>query len=808
MFGSSQAFQNSQDQTRLMDEGMTCAEAANALDAANAEGRRVGSAAEERQRTLDRAAQERRARAISGSGALAVEPGTKNLLIIDGTGVSTDFMSEHLLMLERERTPGFFEMPKPPEEKRANEAAWRGLRHERIGLECGERPDRLELCRRAIASGRFHAIILSDLSENHRAVPAVEHELGPTLQRFVHGGGAIAVTTCDAAMALPMLQRLFRVTWKMGGYYRTMWSPARENTAVVTRTFPGELATGSFSAKAHAVCHVPEHERLYGTTPDSRTQSNVPFMAGRDVGTRDDADSVTSAAAEDYDVVCARHTYGEGSIALFCDINMESATVQRVLGYCRLCTPDVPADAVALLDEPSFASAMSHKTQGTAAFGAQSFGAAAEAYEAALAMYQERGGARGVQREEKIRLCSNLAECRLKLGHWEEAAHAASEALALEPAHAKSLVRRAKAADKLGDTEAAVRDLRRVTGSATTPGVGEAAQVAAAAALLRPIEARLREAKRDARRQESARQSTFRSGFARALGSGGQQTDPMDVSGHAPPPPAGANPSSYEDKFNAAMAALNRAQPSGASGSADDSEVMALYAGGAQYLTGKKQPAALSTSTRDDEDLPDVYDKDGVMYCAHGLESCHLCGTDLRLQNEERRAELRDENLDVVRPAIERALRMRQEKEQDLLGRLHMERGGGPHLDIGTQYSHGLMLEVQQRYAEQLPMWPPPLRKGTQVRISGVQSRPELNNQAGRVEQYIPSTGRYHVRLDAPLGPDDKPISLKRANLQLRLVKKPHPLAFADQPITVDDDMKEHLAFLKEHLKSMPTGPP
>ena len=802
MWNSQQALQNSQDQQRLVAEGMSHAEACNALDAAIAEGRRVGSAAEERQRETERVAKERRTRAISGSGALAVEHGTKNVLIIDGTGMSGDFMSEHLLMLEREHSPGFFEMPKAPEEKRANEAAWRGLRHERIGIECGERPDRLELCRRAIASGRFHAIILSDLSENQRAVPAVERELGTTLQLFVRGGGAIAVTTCDAAMCLPMLQRLFGVGWRMGGYYRTNWGPARENAESVAQAFPGNLATKPFSAKAHAVRQVPEHERLYGTTPDSRTQSLVPFMSGQSVGSRTDADSVTSAATEDYDVVIAKHSYGDGSLALFCDINMESATVQRVLGYCKLSTPDAPPEGVSRLDEDAFAAAMDHKAQGTTAFGTQSFGAAAEAYEAALAAYGERGGAHGPQREEKIKLCSNLAECRLKLEQWEEAAAAASEALALEPAHAKSLVRRAKAADKLGDPEAAARDLRRVTGSSSTPGVGDAAQVAVAAALLRPIVAKLRDAKKDARRQEDESRSGFRAGFASALGGDGRQPDSMDVSDPTPPLPAAPSTSSYDDKLKAAMSALNRAQRPDASG-ADDSEVMALYASGAEYLTGKKRPVALSTSPRDDEDLPDVYDKDGFMYCAHGYESCHLCGTDLRLQNEERRAEMRGEKLDDVRAAIEQALRRRQEMEQELVGRLHMEHRGG-HLSIGTRYSHSLMLEVQASHADQLPMWPPPLRKGSKVSITGVQSRTELNDQTGQVEQHIASTGRYLVRLDASAR-DDKPISLKRANLQLKLVKKLHPLAIADRSMPVDDEMKQHLAFLQEHFKNMPT---
>ena len=511
MFGSQQARQNSQDQQRLMAEGMTAAESANALDAALAEGRRVGSAAEERQHALERAATERRERAIAGSGALAIETGEKNILFIDGTGMSSDFMSENFMF---SLSSGY-----NLEVKKANELAWRGLRYERIGLEGGERPDRLELCRRAIASGRFHAIVLSDLSEDSRAVPAVERELGPTLQLFVRGGGALAVTSCDAAMCLPMLQRLFGVTWRMGGYYRTTWGPAAENASAVASTFPGDLATSSFSAKAHAVRQVPEHERIYGTTPDSRSQSQVPFMAGRSVGERTDADTVTSAA-EDYDVVVAKKGFGEGFMALFCDINMQAPTVQRVLGFCRLCSPDLPAEDVSRLDEDTFAIAMSHKAEGNAAFGSQTFGAAVEAYEAALGVYGDRGGARGSQRDEKVKLMSNLAECRLKLERWEDAAAAASEALALDPAHAKSLVCRSKAADKLGYPEAATRDLRRVTGSATAPGVGDAAQVAAAAAVLRPIEAKLREARRDAQRQENERNGAFRAGFASALASG------------------------------------------------------------------------------------------------------------------------------------------------------------------------------------------------------------------------------------------------------------------------------------------------
>ena len=266
MLGSAQAMQNSQDQQRLMAEGMTAAESANALEVAEKEGQRVGSAAEERQRVLDRAAKER---AISGLGALAIEEGVKNILVVDGTGMVVDFMSEHLLMLETDKShPGMGAML--GDKKRDIQGAWLNMRYERVGLEGGERPDRLELCRRCILSGRFHAIVLSDLSEDSVAVPAVERELGPSLQAFMRGGGAVAVTTADAAMVLPMLERLVGVSWKVGGYYRTNWAAVRENAANVEAAFPFALLNTMFSAKAHAVRAVPEAERMFATTPDSR----------------------------------------------------------------------------------------------------------------------------------------------------------------------------------------------------------------------------------------------------------------------------------------------------------------------------------------------------------------------------------------------------------------------------------------------------------------------------------------------------------------------------------------------------------
>ena len=673
MFASG-AMQNAQDQQRLMSEGMTAAESANALDAAGAEGRRVGSAVEERQRVFDQAAKERRVQALVGTGALAVEPGVKNVLVIDGTGASSSFMSEALLLLAGDAQRPSEGKPTTDEQRRAVEASlrtWEGLRHERLGLEGGERPDRLELCRRAISSGRFHALILSDLSDDSRAIPAVERELGPTLQRFVQGGGAIAVTTCDAAMSLPMLQRLFGVAWTSGGSYRTSWGPSLENAAAVAATFPGALATSSFSAKAHAVRNVPEHERLFGTTPASASQSHVPSLVqqrdamamaaeSREVGRRVDADAVVGAP-EDYDVVVARHACGAGMLVLFCDVSMEPATVQLCLGFCRLASPALPTDGAARLDDDEYARAAERKAGGNAAFGARGYAAAAAAYGEALAVYGDRGGAAGVQRDEKVKTSSNLAECMLKLERWEEAAVAASDALALAPTHPKSLVRRARAAAKLGEVEGAMRDLRCVVGG------GDATQAAAAAALLRPLEAQLREAKREQKRKEAEKKNAFAAGFAGALGggSGGSGGGEPQVGGVVPPP---AGKYFFEDR----------------------------------PLDGG-QRVAPSKSPRDDEDLDDIYDEHGYAFCAHGHEQCELCGTDHRVTNE---IERRGGYSASVYSEVHECFEARQQAEVDYVKQLHLAAGGGS-FSIGTRYSYDLHNEMLEKFGEQLPPWPP-----------------------------------------------------------------------------------------------------
>ena len=131
-----------------------------------------------------------------------------NVLLIDGTGMAGDWMSDKLLL---QNDTGMFGQP-DPEERRALEAAWHDMQYERVGLDCGNRADKIELCQRAISSGHFHAVVMSDLSEDSVALPAVRAGLGPLLQAFVRGGGALAITSCESPAMLGMLRALFDVT--------------------------------------------------------------------------------------------------------------------------------------------------------------------------------------------------------------------------------------------------------------------------------------------------------------------------------------------------------------------------------------------------------------------------------------------------------------------------------------------------------------------------------------------------------------------------------------------------------------------
>ena len=365
----SPAFKNMQNQRRLVDGGISYPESAAAIEAAKAEGREVGSVAEERARAAQRKAAAPTPRPVVHK-TLAKLPGATDgphVLFIEGFGMA-DFMAGSLLGLPSD-IPG---VPTSQEAK----VAWRGMTIKRIScvVEMELSDLAAEVCRLELASGAYHAVVVVDLAQDHGFF---ETELGGAVQAFVRGGGAVAFPTSEGLQLASVMAHLFDTTWERSGYYRTSWGAAEENREHVRSTLGDRLASGTFSAKACSLRKVPPHERCFGVTDQSRTQSLVPFMAGQDVSKGDEPDSVTAdsaAMASDYDVCVATHQFGTGAVAFFGDVNCEGRTSELVAAFVAAAAEEAPVAAWAIasklqLDADAYASAMQAKSAGSTAFG-------------------------------------------------------------------------------------------------------------------------------------------------------------------------------------------------------------------------------------------------------------------------------------------------------------------------------------------------------------------------------------------------------------------------------------------------------
>ena len=184
------------------------------------------------------------------------------------------------------------------------------------------------------------------------------------------------------------------------------------------------------------------------------------------------------------------------------------------------------------------------KGVGNAAFGKEQYSDAIAAYNEALSLFGERVGS-GAQREEKVKVLSNRAECHLKLFDWRAAERSASEAICLSPSHTKSLLRRARALAELGGADALARatnDIKTLRASgATRPSE------------LAPIIAQIKAGR--AQQPQSALRGAFSSGGA-GLGSAAPPPPPPSRSAapSAPPPPprGGGDPSALLAELGAA----------------------------------------------------------------------------------------------------------------------------------------------------------------------------------------------------------------------------------------------------------------
>ena len=121
------------------------------------------------------------------------------------------------------------------------------------------------------------------------------------------------------------------------------------------------------------------------------------------------------------------------------------------------------------VDARAFARVTEAKARGNALFGTARFVDAIGAYDEALGFFGLYWGSVD-QRDEKVKIYSNRAECELKLGRWKEAAASAAAALGITPGHTKSLLRRARAYTELGELAKAEADVAalRASGGTTT----------------------------------------------------------------------------------------------------------------------------------------------------------------------------------------------------------------------------------------------------------------------------------------------------------------------------------------------------
>lgn len=297
----------------------------------------------------------------------------------------------------------------------------------------------MDRCIQEIESGKYHAIVVMDYS-NNEMFEEFERDLGNHLVGFVREGGVVAFPSSES-MLVGTLQRLFDVEWRRSDYYRTTWDLCTENQTNVHYSFGnGSFARrilGPYSAKGNTLRGVPPHERCFGVTKDSKTQSLVPLMTGRDVSKYDND--------EDYDIIVAMHNFGKGAIAYFGDVNAEDATIRLVYAFIESRAPKLPIDCFSHLEEAAFAQVMELKQQGTIAFGEARLDDAERLYMSALELYGSKSGSRGPQKDEHVKLLSNVSLIHLKQKRWVQAESFASQALVIDEDHQKSLYRRAKA---------------------------------------------------------------------------------------------------------------------------------------------------------------------------------------------------------------------------------------------------------------------------------------------------------------------------------------------------------------------------
>jgi hypothetical protein len=365
----------------------------------------------------------------------------------------------------------------------------------------------MERCQDEIRSGKYHAIVVVDYSVPEEP-PKFESSFGDLLQKFVHAGGVVAFPSSEGGVPVLTMAKYFDVEWNTSDYYRTIWGPCLEDNE---RNINYSFGNGSlsrrviteYSAKGTSL-RVPKHERCFGVTENSRTQSLVPFMAG--------LDKAKTSSDENYDVIVAVHEYGKGSVAYFGDCNAEDQTIWLVAAFLESRSPKLPIDCFSHIDEDIFVEISRLKDIANESFKERDLDGALATYLLALEKFGTKLGSNGPQRDCYLALLSNVSLNYYKKEDYLQSEVFASKVLDIEWGHEKCSYRRALARLKISQTTpggnlALLRNARSdaLNSGTTSPSSRRAVQI-----LLSQIESEIKMIEKKGRRQ-------FVEGFEKAL---------------------------------------------------------------------------------------------------------------------------------------------------------------------------------------------------------------------------------------------------------------------------------------------------
>lgn len=319
----------------------------------------------------------------------------------------------------------------------------------------------LKKLEKELASGKFHSIVVVDLVQD---LDIFENKIGPILQGFVRGGvsskccavnilsswphitehkGTLAFP-CSELPAVTAISKIFETKWIPGEYTRTDWVVYEENRLQVETIF-GETITMLEKQQCVALRNVPSSEKCYGLTPAERTKSPPLSLPAAGATTIGGPAQTKGSEAEDFDVCVAIHEYGKGCIAYFGEVDCQAETIKLLTGFVTNRSQANPVDAFARLGTGCLELIRLHKEKGNDNFRNGDILEAVECYGTALAVYGEKAGANGVERQEHVNLFANLAECYLRLCDYGKVVETSTHALELLPDHFKARMRRCKA---------------------------------------------------------------------------------------------------------------------------------------------------------------------------------------------------------------------------------------------------------------------------------------------------------------------------------------------------------------------------